>query len=186
MYLTTLIMDYIKILPRCEAYLMVNYEDDYFRLLSNLSDQLKWIRTFFHRAATCYSEGKTYKEAFSDEEWETAMETLSDVTIKVLGYSYTVNASDTYQKEDVPVYDNPDGTAATAEIWNLFEPTKEDMDRFLCYLNQLIYSFNDYPLLAMSITSPLMELVHSIGGDLETEIEAELDKEELYNTIENL
>jgi hypothetical protein len=78
------------------------------------------------------------------------METLSDVAIKVLGYSYTVNASDTYQKEDVPVYDDP-------EIWNLFEPTKEDMDRFLCYLNQLIYSFNDYPLLAMSITSPLMD-----------------------------
>ena len=107
------------------------------------------------------------------------METLSDVTIKVLGYSYTVNASDTYQKEDVPVYDDP-------EIWNLFEPTKEDMDRFLCYLNQLIYSFNDYPLLAMSITSPLMELVHSIGGDLETEIEAELDREEFYQTIDNL
>lgn len=49
-------MDYIKILPRCEAYLMVNYEDDYFR------------------AATCYSEGKTYRDAFGDEEWETALE----------------------------------------------------------------------------------------------------------------
>lgn len=172
-------MDYIKILPRCEAYLLVNYEGDYFRLLTELSANLNWIRTFFHRAATCYSEGKTYKEAFSEDEWETAMETLSDVAIKVLGYSYTVNASDTYQKEDVPVYDDP-------EIWNLFEPTKEDMDRFLCYLNQLIYSFNDYPLLAMSITSPLMELVHSIGGDLEAEIEAELDREEFYQKIESI
>ena len=187
-------MDYIKILPRCGAYLMVNYQGDgntgnsvdYFRLLTELSANLNRIRTFFHQAAACYSEGKTYKEAFGDgtavfteEEWGTAMETLSDVTIKVLGYSYTVNASDTYQKEDVPVYDDP-------EIWNLFEPTKEDMDRFLCYLNQLIYSFNDYPLLAMSITSPLMELVRSIGGDLETEIEAELDREEFYQTIDNL
>lgn len=183
-------MDYIKILPRCEAYLMVsmrspgpkgmvNYGGDYFRLLTELSANLNWIRTFFHRAAACYSEGKTYKEAFGEEEWGTAMETLSDVTIKVLGYSYMVNASDTYQKEDVPVYDDP-------EIWNLFEPTKEDMDRFLCYLNQLIYSFNDYPLLAMSITSPLMELIHSIGGDLETEMEAELDREEFYQTIDNL
>jgi hypothetical protein len=110
-------MDYIKILPRCETYLLVSYGGDgnsvdYFRLLTELSANLNWIRTFFHRAATCYSEGKTYKEAFSDEEWETAMETLSDVTIKVLGYSYTVNASDTYQKEDVPVYDDP-------EIWKL-------------------------------------------------------------------
>ena len=61
-----------------------------------------------------------------------------------------------------------------------------DMDRFLCYLNQLIYSFNDYPLLAMSITSPLMELIHSIGGDLETEIEAELDREEFYQKIESI
>jgi hypothetical protein len=180
-------MDYIKILPRCEAYLLVNYEGDghtgnsidYFRLLTELSANLNWIRTFFHRAATCYSEGKTYKEAFSEDGWGTAMETLSDVAIKVLGYSYTVNASDTYQKEDVPVYDDP-------EIWNLFEPTKEDMDRFLCYLNQLIYSFNDYPLLAMSITSPLMELVRSIGGDLETEIEAELDREEFYQKIESI
>jgi hypothetical protein len=180
-------MDYIKILPRCETYLLVNYDGDghtgnsvdYFRLLTNLSDQLKWIRTFFHRAATCYSEGKTYKEAFSEDEWGTAMETLSDVAIKVLGYSYTVNASDTYQKEDVPVYDDP-------ELWNMHEPTPEDMDRFLCYLNQLIYSFNDYPLLAMSITSPLMELVRSIGGDLETEIEAELDQEEFYQKIESI
>lgn len=172
-------MDYIKILPRCEAYLLVNYEGDYFRLLTELSANLNWIRTFFHRTATAYSEGKTYKEAFSEDEWGTAMETLSDVAIKVLGYSYTVNASDTYQKEDVPVYDDP-------EIWNLFEPTKEDMDRFLCYLNQLIYSFNDYPLLAMSITSPLMELVRSIGGDLETEIEAELDREEFYQKIESI
>lgn len=172
-------MDYIKILPRCEAYLLVNYEGDYFRLLTELSANLNWIRTFFHRAVTAYSEGKTYKEAFSEDEWETAMETLSDVAIKVLGYSYTVNASDTYQKEDVPVYDDP-------EIWNLFEPTKEDMDRFLCYLNQLIYSFNDYPLLAMSITSPLMELVHSIGGDLEADIEAELDQEEFYQKIESI
>jgi hypothetical protein len=172
-------MDYIKILPRCEAYLLVNYEGDYFRLLTELSANLNWIRTFFHRAATCYAEGKTYRDAFGEEEWETAMETLSDVAIKVLGYSYTVNVSDTYQKEDVPVYDHP-------EIWNLFEPTKEDMDRFLCYLNQLIYSFNDYPLLAMSITSPLMELVHSIGGDLEAEIEAELDREEFYQKIESI
>lgn len=68
-------MDYIKILPRCEAYLLVNYQGDYFRLLTNLSDQLKWIRTFFHRAATCYSEGKTYRDAFGDEEWGTAMMT---------------------------------------------------------------------------------------------------------------
>lgn len=147
-------MDYIKILPRCETYLLVNYEGDYFRLLAELSANLNWIRTFFQRAATCYSEGKTYRDIFRDEEWETAMETLSDVTIKVLGYSYTVNASDTYQKEDVPVY--------------------------------LIYSFNDYPLLAMSITSPLMELVRSIGGDLETEIEAELDREEFYQKIESI
>lgn len=172
-------MDYIKILPRCETYLLVNYNQDYFRLLTELSANLNWIRTFFHRAATAYSEGKTYRDAFGEEEWETAMETLSDVAIKVLGYSYTVNASYTYQKEDVPVYDNP-------EIWNLFESTKEDMDRFLCYLNQLIYSFNDYPLLAMSITSPLMELIHSIGGDLETEIEAELDREEFYQKIESI
>lgn len=35
-----------------------------------------------------------------------------------------------------------------------------EMDRFLCYLNQLIYSFNDYPLLAMSITSPLKKNGH--------------------------
>lgn len=180
-------MDYIKILPRCEAYLMVNYQGDgntgnsvdYFRLLTELSAKLNWIRTFFHRAATAYSEGKTYRDAFGEEEWKTAMETLCDVVIKVLGYSYTVNASDTYQKEDVPVYDDP-------EIWNLFEPTKENMDRFLCYLNQLIYSFNDYPLLAMSITSPLMELVHSIGGNLEVEIEAELDQEEFYQKIESV
>lgn len=172
-------MDYIKILPRCEAYLLVNYDGDHFRLLTELSANLNWIRTFFHRAATCYSEGKTYKEAFGEEEWGTAMETLSDVTIKVLGYAYTVNASDTYQKEDVPVYDDP-------ELWNVFEPTKEDMDRFLYYLNQLIYSFNDYPLLAMSITSPLMELVRSIGGDLEAEIEAELDQEEFYQKMESI
>ena len=180
-------MDYIKILPRCEAYLMVNYQGDgntgnsvdHFRLLTELSAKLNWIRTFFHRAATAYSEGKTYRDAFGEEEWETAMETLCDVVIKVLGYSYTVNASDTYQKEDVPVYDDP-------EIWNLFEPTKENMDRFLCYLNQLIYSFNDYPLLAMSITSPLMELVHSIGGNLEVEIEAELDQEEFYQKMESV
>lgn len=158
---------------------MVNYGGDYFRLLTELSANLNWIRTFFHRAATCYSEGKTYKEAFGEEEWGTAMDTLSDVAIKVLGYSYTVNASDTYQKEDVPVYDDP-------EIWNVFEPTKEDMDRFLCYLNELIYSFNDYPLLAMSITSPLMELIHSIGGDLEAEIEAELGREEFYQKIESI
>ena len=158
---------------------MVNYGGDYFRLLTELSVNLNWIRTFFHRAATCYSEGKMHKEAFGEEEWSTAMETLSDVAIRVLGYSYTVNALDTYQKEDVPVYDDP-------EIWNLFEPTPEDMDRFLCYLNQLIYSFNDYPLLAMSITSPLMELIHSIGGNLESEIEAELDREEFYETIDNL
>lgn len=127
-------MDYIKILPRCEAY--VGNSIDYFRL-------------------------------------------LTDVAIKVLGYAYTVNANDTHQKEDVPVYTD-------YEIWNLFEPTPEDMDRFLCYLNQLIYSFNDYPLLAMSITSPLMELVHSIGGNLEAEIEAELDREEFYETIDHL
>lgn len=79
-------MDYIKILPRCEAYLLVNYEGDYFRLLTELSANLNWIRTFFHRAATAYSEGKTYKEAFSEDEWGTAMDTLSDVAIKVLGY----------------------------------------------------------------------------------------------------
>ena len=180
-------MDYIKILPRCEAYLMVNYQGDgntgnsvdYFRLLTELSANLNWIRTFFRRAAVCYSEGKTYKEAFGDEEWGTAMETLSDISIRVLGYAYTVNASDTYQKDDVPYYKD-------YEIWNMFEPTKEDMDRFLCYLNQLIYSFNDYPLLAMSITSPLMELVRSIGGDLEAEIEAELDREEFYQKIESI
>lgn len=170
-------MDYIKILPQCEAY--VGNSVDYFRLLTELSTNLNWIRTFFHRAATCYSEGKTYKEGFSKEEWETAMETLSDVAIRVLGYAYTVNANDTYQKEDVPVYTD-------YEIWNMFEPTPEDMDRFLCYLNQLIYSFNDYPLLAMSITSPLMELIRSIGGDLEAEIEAELDREEFYETIDHL
>lgn len=170
-------MDYIKILPRCEAY--VGNTVDYFSLLTELSGKLNWIRTFFHRAATCYSEGKTYKEGFSKEEWETAMETLSDVAIRVLGYAYTVNANDTYQKEDVPVYTD-------YEIWNMFEPTPEDMDQFLCYLNQLIYSFNDYPLLAMSITSPLMELVRSIGGDLEAEIEAELDREEFYETIDHL
>lgn len=172
-------MDYIKILPRCGAYLLVNYNQDYFRLLTELSANLNWIRTFFHRAATAYSEGKTYRDAFGEEEWETAMETLCDVVIKVLGYSYTVNASDTYQKEDVPVYDDP-------EIWNLFEPTKENMDRFLCYLNQLIYSLEHTPDLAMSITSPLMELVRSIGGDLETEIEAELDQEEFYQKIESI
>lgn len=170
-------MDYIKILPQCEAY--VGNSVDYFRLLTEISGKLNWIRTFFHRAATCYSEGKTYKEGFSKEEWETAMETLSDVAIRVLGYAYTVNANDTYQKEDVPVYTD-------YEIWNMFEPTPEDMDRFLCYLNQLIYSFNDYPLLAMSITSPLMELIHSIGGNLEAEIEAELDREEFYETIDHL
>ena len=62
-------MDYIKILPRCEAYLLVNYDGDYFRLLTELSANLNWIRTFFHRAAACYSEGKTYKEAFGEEEW---------------------------------------------------------------------------------------------------------------------
>lgn len=170
-------MDYIKILPRCEAY--VGNTVDYFSLLTELSGKLNWIRTFFHRAATCYSEGRPYTEEFGKEEWGTAMETLSDVAIKVLGYAYTVNANDTYQKEDVPVYTD-------YEIWNMFEPTPEDMDRFLCYLNQLIYSFNDYPLLAMSITSPLMELIHSIGGDLEAEIEAELDCEEFYETIDNL
>ena len=38
----------------------------------------------------------------------------------------------------------------------------------------------------MSITSPLMELIHSIGGDLETEIEAELDREEFYQKIESI
>ena len=177
-------MDYIKILPRCEAY--VGNSIDYFRLLTELSGKLNWIRTFFHRAAACRVEGRPYTEEFGEEEWGTAMETLSDVAIKVLGYAYTVNANDTYQKEDVPVYTDYDGTAATAEIWNLFEPTPEDMDRFLCYLNQLIYSFNDYPLLAMSITSPLMELIHSIGGDLEAEIEAELDREEFYETIDHL
>lgn len=171
-------MDYIKTLPRCEAYLGDD-SVDYFRLLTNLSSQLTWIRTFFHRAATAYSEGKTYKEAFGEDEWSTAMETLSEVCIKTLGYAYTINAEETYQKEDVPCYEEP-------EIWNLFEPTPEGMDQFLCYLNQLLFSFNDYPLLAMSITSPLMELIHSIGGDLEAEIEAELGKEEFYNTIENL
>lgn len=170
-------MDYIKILPRCEAY--VGNSIDYFRLLTELSANLNWIRTFFHRAAACRVEGRPYTEEFGEEEWGTAMETLSDVAIKVLGYAYTVNANDTYQKEDVPVYTD-------YEIWNLFEPTPEDMDRFLCYLNQLIYSFNDYPLLAMSITSPLMELIHSIGGDLEAEIEAELDREEFYETIDHL
>ena len=172
-------MDYINTLPRCEAYLKVNYDGDYFRLLTNLSCQLTWIRTFFHRAATCYSEGKTYNDTFSQEGWSTAMETLSEVCIKTLGYAYTVNAGDTYQKDDVPVYTD-------YEIWNMFEPTPEGMDQFLCYLNQLLFSFNDYPLLAMSITSPLMELIHSIGGDLEAEIEAELASEEFYNTIENL
>lgn len=180
-------MDYIKILPRCEAYLLVNYEGDghtgnsidYFRLLTELSANLNWIRTFFHRAATCYAEGKTHRDAFGDEEWETAMETLSDVAIKVLGYVHTRHGIMAYFEEDLPVHDHP-------EIWNLFEPTKEDMDRFLCYLNQLIYSFNDYPLLAMSITSPLMEFIHSIGGDLEVEIEAELDREEFYKTLDNL
>lgn len=187
-------MDYIKILPRCEAYLRVGYDGDgdagnsvdYFRLLTNLSGQLTWIRTFFHRAATAYSEGKTYTdgtaahaEAFSQDEWSTAMETLSEVCIRVLGYAYTVNAEDTYQKDDVPDYDHP-------EIWNMFEPTPEGMDQFLCYLNQLIFSFNDYPLLAMSITSPLMELVHSIGGDLEGWMESTLDREEFYQTIDNL
>lgn len=170
-------MDYIKILPQCEAY--VGNSVDYFRLLTEISGKLNWIRTFFHRAATCYSEGKTYRDEFGKEEWETVMETLSDVAIRVLGYAYTVNANDTYQKEDVPVYTD-------YEIWNLFEPTPEDMDRFLCYLNQLIYSFNDYPLLAMSITSPLMELIHSIGGNLEAEIEAELDCGEFYETIDHL
>ena len=170
-------MDYIKILPRCEAY--VGNSVDYFSLLTELSANLNWIRTFFHRAAACRVEGRPYTEEFGKEEWGTAMETLSDVVIKVLGYAYTVNANDTYQKEDVPVYTD-------YEIWNLFEPTPEDMDRFLCYLNQLIYSFNDYPLLAMSITSPLMELVRSIGGDLEAEIEAELDREEFYETIDHL
>ena len=58
-------MDYIKILPRRGAYLLVNYEGDghtgnsidYFRLLTELSANLNWIRTFFHRAATCYTEG---------------------------------------------------------------------------------------------------------------------------------
>lgn len=172
-------MDYIKILPRCEAYLMVNYEDDYFRLLSNLSDQLKWIRTFFHRAATCRSEGRSYTEEFGEEEWETAMETLSDVAIKVLGYAHTRNGIMAYFEEDLPVYEDP-------ELWNMHEPTPEDMDQFLCYLNQLIYSLEHTPDLAMSITSPLMELVRSIGGDLEAEIEAELDREEFYKTLDNL
>lgn len=166
---------------------MVNYDQDghtgnsvdYFHLLTELSANLNWIRTFFHRAATCYAEGKTYKEAFGEEEWGTAMETLSDVTIKVLGYSYTVNASDTYQKEDLPVYDDP-------EVWNMHESTKEGMDQFLCYLNQLIYSLEHTPDLAMSITSPLMELVRSIGGDLEVEIEAELGREEFYQKIESI
>nr|DAY40286.1 MAG TPA: hypothetical protein [Caudoviricetes sp.] len=172
-------MDYIKILPRCEAYLLVNYDGDYFRLLTNLSDQLKWIRTFFHRAATCYSEGKTYRDAFGDEEWETAMETLSDVTIKVLGYAHTRNGITVYFEEDLPVYEDP-------ELWNMYEPTPEGMDQFLCYLNQLIYSLERTPDLAMSITSPLMELVRSIGGDLEAEMEAELDREEFYQKIESI
>lgn len=172
-------MDYIKILPRCEAYLMVNYEGDYFRLLTELSANLNWIRTFFHRAATCYAEGKTYRDAFGDEEWETAMETLSDVAIKVLGYAHTRNGIMAYFEEDLPVHDDP-------ELWNLFEPTKEGMDQLLCYLNPLIYTLEHTPDLAMSITSPLMELVRSIGGDLEAEIEAELDREEFYKTLDNL
>lgn len=158
---------------------MVNYEGDYFRLLTELSANLNWIRTFFHRAATCYLEGKTYRDAFGGEEWETAMETLSDVAILALGYAHTRNGIMAYFEEDLPVYEDP-------EIWNLFEPTKEDMDRFLCYLNQLIYSLEHTPDLAMSITSPLMELVRSIGGDLEAEIEAELDREEFYKTLDNL
>lgn len=172
-------MDYINTLPRCEAYLKVNYDGDYFHLLTNLSSQLTWIRTFFHRAAACYSEGKTYMEAFSEDEWSTAMETLSEVCIKTLGYAHTRNGIMAYFEEDLPVYDDP-------ELWNMHEPTPEGMDQFLCYLHQLIYSLERTPDLAMSITSPLMELVHSIGGDLEAEIEAELGKEEFYNTIENL
>lgn len=172
-------MDYIKILPRCEAYLLVNYDGDHFRLLTNLSDQLNWIRTFFHRAATAYSEGKTYRDAFGEEEWETAMETLSDVTIKVLGYAHTRNGITVYFEEDLPVYEDP-------ELWNMYESTPEGMDQFLCYLNQLIYSLEHTPDLAMSITSPLMELVRSIGGDLEAEIEAELDREEFYQKIESI
>ena len=180
-------MDYIKILPRCEAYLLVNYDGDghtgnsgdYFRLLTELSTNLNWIRTFFHRAATCYSGGKTYRDAFGDEEWGTAMETLSDVAIKALGYAHTRNGIMAYFEEDLPVYDDP-------EVWNMHEPTKEGMDQFLCYLNQLIYSLERTPDLAMSITSPLMELVRSIGGDLEVEIEAELDREEFYQKIESI
>ena len=180
-------MDYIKILPRCEAYLLVNYDGDghtgnsgdYSRLLTELSTNLNWIRTFFHRAATCYSEGKTYRDAFGDEEWGTAMETLSDVAIKALGYAHTRNGIMAYFEEDLPVYDD-------LEVWNMHEPTKEGMDQFLCYLNQLIYSLERTPDLAMSITSPLMELVRSIGGDLEVEIEAELDREEFYQKIESI
>ena len=60
------------------------------------------------------------------------------------------------------------------------------MDQLLCHLNQLIYTLEHTPDLAMSITSPLMELVRSIGGDLEAEIEAELDREEFYKTLDNL
>lgn len=172
-------MDYIKILPRCETYLMVNYDGDYFRLLTNLSGQLKWIRTFFHRAATCYADRKLRTDAFGDEEWETAMETLSDVAIRILGYAHTRNGIMAYFEEDLPVYEDP-------ELWNMHEPTKEGMDQFLCYLNQLIYSLEHTPDLAMSITSPLMELVRSIGGDLESEIEAELDQEEFYQKIESI
>ena len=71
-------------------------------------------------------------------------------------------------------------------LWNMYESTPEGMDQFLCYLNQLIYSLERTPDLAMSITSPLMELVHSIGGDLEAEIEAELDREEFYQKIESI
>lgn len=170
-------MDYIKILPRCEAY--VGNTVDYFSLLTELSGKLNWIRTFFHRAATCYSEGRPYTEEFGEEEWGTAMETLSDVAIKVLGYAYTAGGDGIYYEHDTPVYDSP-------AIWSMFEPTPEDMDRFLCYLNQLIYFLGDRPELAMSITSPLMELIHSIGGDLEAEIEAELDREEFYETIDHL
>lgn len=151
---------------------MVNYQGDghtgnsidYFRLLTELSTNLNWIRTFFHRAATCRSEGRPYTEEFGEEEWKTAMETLSDVAIKVLGYAHTRNGIMAYFEEYLPVYDDP-------ELWNLFEPT---------------YTLEHTPDLAMSITSPLMELVRSIGGDLEAEIEAELDREEFYKTLDNL
>lgn len=177
-------MDYIKILPRCEAY--IGNSIDYFRLLTELSANLNWVRTFFHRAAACRVEGRPYTEEFGEEEWGIAMETLSDVAIKVLGYAYTTGGDGIYYEHDTPVYDSPDGTAAAAEIWSMFEPTKEGMDQFLCYLNQLIYFLGDRPELAMSITSPLMELIHSIGGDLEAEIEAELDREEFYETIDHL